>query len=245
VCGAQAPFLLAVKGEKIHRAPHIVMLPERNIRTGFFEDHQYEAVRAHLPAYAQPVVTFAYLTGWRVRSEVLTLQWRQVDFKAGIIRLDPGTTKNLEGRVFVTPELRATLEAQRTVTEAKQQKTGSITPWVFHRTKRGRPLKSFRKAWQQACTAAGVPGRILHDFQTDGGEEPRTRRHPALRGHEDGRPQDRERLSPLRDRRRGDTPRRRSEARRASRAKSWAKWRGGHRAGVVEGREKTGGQGRD
>ena len=89
-------FSLAVKGEKIHRAPHIGMLQERNIRTGFFEDHQYEAVRAHLPAYAQPVVTFAYLTGWRVRSEVLTLQWRQVDFKAGIIRLDPGTTKNLE-----------------------------------------------------------------------------------------------------------------------------------------------------
>jgi hypothetical protein len=43
------------------------MLQERNIRTGFFEDHQYEAVRAHLPAYAQPVVTFAYLTGERSR----------------------------------------------------------------------------------------------------------------------------------------------------------------------------------
>jgi integrase len=70
------------------------MLQERNIRTGFFEDHQYEAVRAHLPAYAQPVVTFAYLTGWRVRSEVLTLQWRQIDFKAGLVRLEPGTTKN-------------------------------------------------------------------------------------------------------------------------------------------------------
>ena len=36
---------------------------------------------------------------------------------------------------------------------------------MFHRTKRGRPLKSFRKAWQQACAAAGVPGRILHDFR--------------------------------------------------------------------------------
>src|SRR5262245_8946147 len=105
-------FSLAMKGEKIHRAPHIAMLQERNIRTGFFEDHQYEAVRAHLPAYAQPAVTFAYITGWRVRSEVLTLQWRQVDFAAGVVRLEPGTTKNLEGRVFVmTPELRATLEA--------------------------------------------------------------------------------------------------------------------------------------
>src|SRR5207249_9406586 len=74
----------------------------------------------------------------------------QVDFKAGTGRLDPGTTKNLEGRVFVMrAELRAMLEAQRTVTETKQQRTGSIIPCVFHRTKRGRPLKRFRKAWQQ------------------------------------------------------------------------------------------------
>jgi integrase len=67
--------------------------------------------------------------------------------------------------LVMTPELRATLEAQRTATEAKQKKTGSVIPWVFHRTKRGRPLKSFRKAWQQACEAAGVPGRILHDLR--------------------------------------------------------------------------------
>jgi integrase len=101
----------------------------------------------------------------RVRSEVLTLQWRQVDFEAGIVRLDPGTTKNLEGRVFVmTSELRATLEAQCAVTEEKQQKSGSIIPWVFHRTKCGQPLKSFRKAWQQACSAAGVPGRSCMTF---------------------------------------------------------------------------------
>ena len=159
-------FSLAVKGEKIHRSPHVAMLRENNVRTGFFEDHQYEAVLARLPAYAQPVVTFAYITGWRVRSEVLTLQWRQVDFKAGLVRLDPGTTKNLEGRVFVmTSELRATLEAQRAVTEALQRKTGAVIPWVFHRTKRGRPLKGFRKAWIQACLGAGVPGRILHDLR--------------------------------------------------------------------------------
>jgi hypothetical protein len=31
----------------------------------------------------------------------------------------------------------------------------------------------------------------------------------------------------------------------ARRGQSWAKWRRDHRAGVVEGREKTGGQGRD
>lgn len=33
-------------------------------------------------------------------SEVLPLEWRQVDRKAGEVRLDPGTTKNNEGRTF-------------------------------------------------------------------------------------------------------------------------------------------------
>jgi integrase len=49
----------------------------------------------------------SWLTGWRIPSEVLTLQWRQVDFTAGQVRLDPGTTKNNEGRVFpMTAQLR-------------------------------------------------------------------------------------------------------------------------------------------
>jgi hypothetical protein len=58
--------------------PRIEKLQEDNIRQGFFEREQFEAVRKCLPAYAQPVVTFMYLTGWRIRSEVLPLQWRQV-----------------------------------------------------------------------------------------------------------------------------------------------------------------------
>ena len=46
------------------------------------------------------MVRFAYITGWRVKSEVLKLEWRHVDLKAGEVRLDPGTTKNGEGRTF-------------------------------------------------------------------------------------------------------------------------------------------------
>jgi hypothetical protein len=40
-------------------------------------------------------VTFAFITGWRIRSEVLPLEWRQVDFAAGEIRLDPENTKTV------------------------------------------------------------------------------------------------------------------------------------------------------
>lgn len=124
------------------------------------------ALRAHLPDYARPATAFAYLTGWRLKSEILTLQWRQVDFRVGVVTLDVGTTKNRDGRTFpMIPELRALLEAQRTRTDALQKKTSAIVPWVFHRTQRGRPLKGFRKSWHAACVAAGVPGRIPHEFR--------------------------------------------------------------------------------
>jgi integrase len=157
-------FSLAVKAEKLHRMPHIPMLRENNVRTGFFEREQFESVRHHLPEYLKPVVTVAYITGWRTRDELLPLQWRQVDFKAGTVRLEPGTTKNKEGRTFVmTPELRACLEAQRASTEALQIRTGSILPWVFHRN--GRPVKGFTRAWRTACKKAGLPGRFPHDFR--------------------------------------------------------------------------------
>ncbi len=159
-------FSIAVKSERLQRMPYIEMLTENNARRGFFEREQFEAVRAHLPVYAKPPATFAYLTGWRLKSEILTLQWRQVDFKAGVVTLDVGSTKNRDGRTFpMVPELHALLEAQRAATETLQKKIGSIIPWVFHRTKRGRPLKGFTKSWRIACRAAGLPGRIPHDFR--------------------------------------------------------------------------------
>jgi len=63
-------FSLGVKGERLQRMPYIEMLTERNARRGFFERPQFEAVRAHLPAYSQPPTTFAYITGWRLKSEI-------------------------------------------------------------------------------------------------------------------------------------------------------------------------------
>ena len=60
------------------------------------------------------MIEVANATGWRIASEVLPLEWRQVDFDAGEIRLDVGTTKNGEGRTFpMTADLRRVLLAQQ------------------------------------------------------------------------------------------------------------------------------------
>src|SRR5262245_3818904 len=87
-------FTLAAQAGKVLYRPHIPMLRERNVRTGFFEVRQFQAVRNQLPAVYRPVVTFAYVTGRRVPSEVLRLEWRHVDLTNGIVALDPGMTKN-------------------------------------------------------------------------------------------------------------------------------------------------------
>ena len=72
-------FNLAIAAGTLLHRPHIPMLAEDNTRSGFFERQEFEDVRSHLPTELRTVATFAYFTGWRIRSEVLPLEWRQVD----------------------------------------------------------------------------------------------------------------------------------------------------------------------
>jgi integrase len=163
-CAPKWAFSLGVQAGKLTHKAHVPLLREDKVRTGFFDPERFEALRSHLPSPLRPLVTFAYITGWRVPSEVQLLQWRQVDFTAGTVRLDAGTTKNGDARVFpMTQELRALLEAQREHTRHVERERGIICPWVFHRN--GEPIRVFRKAWAVACQAAGCPGMIRHDFR--------------------------------------------------------------------------------
>lgn len=166
-------FVLAVHDGRLTFRPHVPMLEEHNTRAGFFERDQAEAIRRHAPAWLQPVITFAYVTGWRIQSEILPLEWRQVDLTAEIVRLEPGHTKNDEGRTFPfadVPELRAMLKAQRAAAD-RLARAGRLVPWVFHDDGRrlvddeGRASYAFRQAWRAAAKAAGCPGRIPHDFR--------------------------------------------------------------------------------
>jgi integrase len=158
-------FRLALEARTLLYAPHIPMLHENNVRQGFFERQAFEDVRAALPEALRGVVTFAYLTGWRIPSEVLPLTWTQVDQHAKTIRLEPGTTKNADGRTLpyaLLPELCTVIEDQWTAHE-RLQTAGVMCPWVFPR--RGRRVTSFRGAWAAACETAGCPGKLLHDFR--------------------------------------------------------------------------------
>ena len=120
-------FSLAVQGGKLLYKPYIPMLKENNVRTGFFERAAFEEVRARLLEPLQGFVTFAYVTGWRIDSEVSKLQWRQVDVTErlspnqdipGTVRLDAGTTKNFHEAATHFEELEWYVELGMTPMEA-------------------------------------------------------------------------------------------------------------------------------
>jgi integrase len=155
-------FRLAARAGKCATRPEIPMLHVDNVRRGFFEPEQFRAVVRHLPEHLVRFAQVAYITGWR-RGELLSRQWRHVDFDGGWFRLEPGESKNSEGREFAfTPDLRAVLIAQREHVREIERRTGQIIPWLFCLPNR---IGDFRKVWATACRAAGVPGRLVHDFR--------------------------------------------------------------------------------
>lgn len=141
---------------KVANVPYIPMLKENNVRKGFFEHETFLALREKLPDYLKPVVTFAYSTGWR-KEEIVGLRWNQVDLREGIVRLEPGETKNEEGRTFyMEPELRDMLQDLY-----RKRRLGC--PYLFHLN--GRKIGDFRVVWRRACREVGVSGMLFHDFR--------------------------------------------------------------------------------
>ena len=166
-------FSLAQKDGKLLHRPHIPMLREDNVRTGFFERETFDAVCAKLPSELQLIITFAYITGWRITSEVLPLQFAERGFQERGSPPRRRHDKNGEGRVFVmTADLRAVLMTQHDE-HKRLKRAGQLCPHVFFRMvakgrrgpKEPRPVKAFTKAWAAACRAAGCPGRISHDLR--------------------------------------------------------------------------------
>ena len=141
------------------------MRDENNIRKVFFEHDQFLAVRAALPEYLRGFVTIAYKQGWRI-DEIETLIWDQVDRKLGIIRLEPGETKNDDARVaYLDEEEKRIVRRQWELRKRVFNKRGVLLPWVFLNRYGSDRIKQFHKSWKKAGEKAGVPGKIFHDFR--------------------------------------------------------------------------------
>lgn len=158
-------FRLAHRSGKVAVVPYIGLLKEDNARKGFFEADEFRRVLAELPTHLRVLFQVAYITGWRLKSELLTRQWSHVDLEGeGWLRIEPGEDKNRSGRMFAfTPELRKVLKKQRAHTKRIERELGKIIPWVFH-YEDGEPIKSIRAAWKATCAKAKV-FRLPHDFR--------------------------------------------------------------------------------
>jgi integrase len=152
---------LAQKSGRLAAVLKFDTLNERdNVREGFFERPELDAVLAELPAYMIPFVKAAYFTGWRT-GELLSRTWEHVDFKQGVIRLEPGQTKNSKAREFPfasLPELRELLESQRERAAALE------CPLVFFHYETGASIKKYGGTFARACKRAGI-SKLMHDFR--------------------------------------------------------------------------------
>ena len=153
--------------------PSFPSIEVNNVRKNFFEPAEFQAVVDRLPVYLQPVMLAAFLMGWRVKSELLPLTWKQVNWKLGTISLPIGSTKNREPRTYPFsgfPELAALFEVRRKETEQLQRERGIIIESVFFRATKTKilPIKSYTTAWKNATERAGLLGRWVHDFRRCG-----------------------------------------------------------------------------
>jgi integrase len=142
---------------KVFRLPKFPKLTENNIRTGFLEDAQYKKLITYCSdLWFQTIVEMGRTYGWRI-SELLNLKAGQVDVNARTIRLEPGTTKNKDGR-----EVTMTSSVLALLTQCVAGKSAQSS--VFTRPD-GKPVRDFRETWRNACKSAGVPDLLFHDLR--------------------------------------------------------------------------------
>jgi integrase len=137
----------------LQRVPRVRMLSEPKRRIRFLTREEAGRLIANLPVHLRPVVQFALATGCRM-SEILHLEWQRVDFGRRVAWLDPGTTKNGEGRGI--PLNNDAVLALRDV-------EGIDAKWCF--TYQEKRMEAVGSAWERSLRRAGIENFRFHDLR--------------------------------------------------------------------------------
>jgi integrase len=133
-------FHLAAHDNPLLKIPNFaaVHFKEDHVRQGFVDVVKFKELLSVLPERLRPFVLLLYTTGVRT-GEARKIQWSQVDFKGGVIRITAQQAKNASARVLpLDDELAAMLKAER-------KSSGKVFTFA-----------SFRKAWCNACVKVGL-----------------------------------------------------------------------------------------
>jgi integrase len=160
-----------LKAKEFIVSPSIPKLDE-NVREGFFERADFEAIVEHLPADLKDFARWGYFTGWR-KGEISSLGWSELNMENRQLRLRGEFSKNNEARTV--PLMGELWEIIKRRWKARRYKGENgetiISPFVFFRKKgRGIPtpgvqVTEFRKTWRAARDLAGKPDALFHDFR--------------------------------------------------------------------------------
>ena len=160
-------YRLAVKGKLLSaaRVPDVELLRLDNIRQGFFERAEIEALLRRIPDRdLQDFIEWGFRTGQR-KSEIAKFTWDMLDRSGSIwvLRLPGAIAKNKTGRSL------GLAGETRTIMERRLARRRLDCPLIFHRTskgKAGQSIKDLRCAWRNALEAAELPrDRLFHDLR--------------------------------------------------------------------------------
>jgi integrase len=145
---------------KVRSVPYFPKLAEPKARQGFLSDETYDKlaqVCLAIGLWLRSMLAVGCNFGWR-KSEILDLQVCQLDFPNRVIRLDPGETKNNEGRT-----VKMSNEVYQLLSACAARK--GPNDYVFTRDGDNARIRDFRTAWADACERAGCPALLFHDLR--------------------------------------------------------------------------------
>jgi integrase len=147
-------FTQAIVWHKTTENPvkQVRLFKEDNARTRFLTEDEEARLLAHCNAQLKPLVITALHTGFR-KSELLSLQWANIDFRHHLIKVEAAYTKTREARsVPMSETLTATLKQHKI--HATTEPTASVFGY-----------RQMTKTFARAVQRAGIANFIFHDLR--------------------------------------------------------------------------------
>jgi integrase len=145
--------------------PYFPTLPVENVRTGFFDRAEVEALLACIEDEGiRDFIEWAFRTGMR-KGEIRRLTWEMLDRTGSpwVLRVPGPITKNRSPRAL------GLLGATKVIMERRLLARCLDCPLIFHRVakgKAGQPIADFWDVWKAGLNAAGLaPSRLFHDLR--------------------------------------------------------------------------------